>query len=79
MTDSLEHKIIEVIAKAINVSSSDLNIKTGVGDIPDWDSLGHTTIIASLEEEFDIVFDIEEALDCETVEDMVDILGEKIS
>jgi acyl carrier protein len=75
----MEKKIVEVIAQTINVSASEINIKTGVGDIPDWDSLGHTSIIAALEEVFDIVFDIEEALDCETVEDMVEIINEKIS
>jgi acyl carrier protein len=75
----MEKKIVEVIAQTINVSASEINIKTGVGDIPDWDSLGHTSIIAALEEAFDIVFDIEEALDCETVEDMVEIINEKIS
>ncbi len=75
----MENKVIEVIAQAISVDISDINIKTGVGDIPDWDSLGHTTIIAALESAFDVVFDIEEALDSETVEDMVEIIEEKLS
>ena len=75
----MEEKIIKTIASAINVNPSDLNKETGVGDIPDWDSLGHTSIIAALEEAFDIVFDIEEALDSETVEDMIEIIEEKMS
>ena len=75
----MENKVIEVIAQAISVDISDINIKTGVGDLPDWDSLGHTAIIAALESAFDVVFDIEEALDSETVEDMVEIIEEKLS
>ena len=70
----MENKVIEVIAQAISVDISDINIKTGVGD-----SLGHTAIIAALESAFDVVFDIEEALDSETVEDMVEIIEEKLS
>ena len=74
----MEDKVINTIAEAINVSTKEINIKTGVGDIPDWDSLGHTIIIAAIEKKFDVVFDIEEALDCETVEDMIEILEEKL-
>ena len=76
--EELEKKVITTIASTLNVSQNKLNPSIGVGDIPDWDSLGHVNVIGGIEEAFDVIFDVEEALDCETVQDIVEILAEKI-
>ena len=34
--------------------------------IPQWDSVGHMTLIAVLEETFDVMFDTEDILDMST-------------
>ena len=72
-------KVIQVVAATINVKESDLSMEKGVGDIPDWDSLGHVNIIAAIEEAFGLFLDVEEALDCETIQDIVEVITEKIN
>ena len=76
MKDTLS-RVISIIAKTLRVSEKDLSIEVGVGDLPDWDSLGHINVISAIEEDFGVIFEIEEALDCETIQDIVEILEEK--
>lgn len=76
MSNSLEKKVFEVIAATLKVSVNDLKIDIGAGDIQEWDSLGHTNVILAIEEAFDTVFDIEEALEIETIQDIIEILQE---
>ena len=76
--EEVEKNVIAAIASTLNVSQSKLTLSIGVGDIPDWDSLGHVNVISGVEEAFDVIFDVEEALDCETVQDIVEIVVEKI-
>ena len=76
MKDTLS-RVISIIAQTLRVSEKDLSIEVGVGDLPDWDSLGHINVISAIEEDFGVIFEIEEALDCETIQDIVEILEEK--
>jgi|TARA_B100000315_G_C14576199_1_gene588024 acyl carrier protein len=70
-------KVIAHIAEVLAVEPKQLNEETGVGDIPGWDSLAHIRLILSLEETFKITIDIEDAVEMETIEDIVDLLEEK--
>ena len=47
-----------------------------VGDIPQWDSLGHISLISHLEKEFNLSIDVDQSLEMETIEDIVEILNE---
>tara|TARA_B100002019_G_scaffold31139_1_gene25182 strand:+ start:11421 stop:11651 length:231 start_codon:yes stop_codon:yes gene_type:complete len=76
MSDSFEKKVFEVIASTLKVPVNDLKIDIGAGDIKEWDSLGHTNVILAIEEAFDTTFDIEEALEIETIQDIIEILKE---
>ena len=42
-----------------------------VGDIPQWDSLGHISLISHLEKEFNLSIDVDQSLEMETIEDIV--------
>lgn len=48
--------------------------KTNADDIEEWDSLQHINIIAMIEKEFDIVFDIDQIVSMENVGDIVRII-----
>ena len=69
----------EEILKKINAVFCDifdddeliLNENTGPDDIDDWDSLAQISLIAALENEFSIRFDIKTALQMKTVGEMV--------
>ena len=67
----LEKKVIQIIADSLEVSEDQFTEDTAIGDIAEWNSLGHIVIISSLEKEFSINFDPEIIMDLEDVSDIV--------
>ena len=47
-------------------------------DIKEWDSLGIISIIALYDQLFSIVLTLEQLNSCKTVEDVIDLVGDKI-
>jgi acyl carrier protein len=43
--------------------------------IPSWDSIGHMSLITSLEDEFDIMMDTEDVIDFSSFEKGIEIMG----
>ena len=74
---NLLDEVIGVIAKVLNVSASELNEDTSIGDIPAWDSLHQVMIINALEQHFNIRFEPEVILDLEDVSDIVAAIEER--
>lgn len=74
----LEQKIIKIIAECLEVTEDQLTEDTAIGDIPEWNSLGHIIIISSLEKEFSINFDPEIIMDLEDVSDIVAAIEERL-
>ena len=52
---------------------------TRVGELPQWDSVAHFRIMVALENDFGILFDIEEHTEFETVGQVVDCICRKLS
>ena len=52
----MEKDVIKIISEVLEVQESKISIKTGIGDIPEWDSIKQMQIIISLEEEYGIEF-----------------------
>lgn len=52
----MKEKIIEIIAGVLNVDAAQVTPESGVGDIPNWDSLAQLTILQSVQDEFDVEF-----------------------
>tara|TARA_Y100000590_G_scaffold460234_2_gene619128 strand:- start:224 stop:457 length:234 start_codon:yes stop_codon:yes gene_type:complete len=69
-------KIKKIISKYFKVDIKLVDDDLMVGDIPQWDSLGHVGLVAHLEKEFGITIDVDQSLEMETVEDIVDIIEE---
>lgn len=74
----LEKKVIKIIAESLEVSEDQFTEDTAIGDIPEWNSLGHIVIISSLEKEFSINFDPEIIMDLEDVSDIVAAIEERL-
>ena len=47
-------KYRNVFLKSLSIDDSKLNDKLKYNDIPEWDSIGHMTLISGLEDEFKI-------------------------
>jgi hypothetical protein len=44
-----QKKFIELVGKSLNVEISKINMNLKLGDIEEWDSLGHLSILTSLD------------------------------
>ena len=71
-------KIYAVFCDVFDNDELILNENTGPDDIDDWDSLAQISLIAALENEFGIRFDIKTALHMKNVGEMISAI-EKIS
>ncbi len=49
--------------------------ETTAADVPGWDSLRHISLLAAVEEEFDIEFSMKETVGMKNVGEMVDIIA----
>ena len=71
-------KIIEIVATTCDVDKSEVNENSTVGDFPAWDSVGHLSILSSVEEAFEISFEPEEMMEMEDVKDIVEAVNAKL-
>ena len=72
-------KVIEIVATTCDVDKSEVNENSTVGDFPAWDSVGHLSILSSIEEAFDISFEPEEMMEMEDVKDIVAAVNAKLA
>ena len=52
----LNNKIFEIVANVCEVEVASITETSTIGDFPQWDSVGHLTILTNIEEAFDITF-----------------------
>ena len=73
----VKEKVFEIIAGVCEVSVSEITLNSTIGDFPAWDSMGHLTILSSVEEAFEINFEPEE-MELEAASDIVKAVEEKL-
>ena len=73
MSKNLLKKYEDVFIKSFSIEKNKLkNLK--YNDIPEWDSVGHMTMIANLEEEFSITFEMDDIIDFSSFKTGISIL-----
>ena len=60
---SNEKKYKDIFIKSLAIDDKKFNEKIKYNDIPEWDSIGHMTLISGLEEEFKITMDTDDIID----------------
>ena len=78
-SNEIKNKIFEIIAGICNVAVSEINENSTVGDFPQWDSVGHLSILSQVEEAYDISFEPEEMMEIEDVNDIVAAVNNKLA
>ncbi len=78
MPDSLLPRVQHAFQRAFHLDPGSITLETEPGDIPQWDSLGHATLAHSLEQEFDIRFELDELMALENVREIVRIVRGKL-
>jgi len=56
-------KYTEVFASSLNINKNLCNDKLEYQSVEEWDSIGHMTLIAALEEKFQISIDTDDIVD----------------
>jgi acyl carrier protein len=72
----MEEKVISIIAKVLNVPTSDITPDTEIGEPDEWDSLHNLTIFTELEKAFNVKITQEMMMDLEDVSDIINLLEE---
>lgn len=70
----MEEKVIALIARVLNVSTSEVELNTEIGELDEWDSLHNVAILAELEKEFDVKITPDMVMDLEDVSDIVSLI-----
>ena len=58
-----KQKYNEVFIESFSISKSALKDDLTYNTIPEWDSVGHMSLIAGLEEKFDIMMEMDDIID----------------
>lgn len=78
---SIDEKVVAIIAKTLSLEADEIDNDLAIGDLPQWDSLHHLTIIKNLEQSFQIKYKHEDLMEIEDVADLIsttkDTLAEK--
>jgi|TARA_B100002003_G_scaffold223524_1_gene228118 acyl carrier protein len=57
------HKYQDIFIKSLSINSNKFNENIKYNEIPEWDSIGHMTLMAGLEEGFNISMDTDDIVD----------------
>lgn len=71
-----EEKLKNSFVKTFNVGVEIIKDDLKYRDIPQWDSLAHMKLIASLEDAFDVMFETEQVLDMSSYAKAREILSQ---
>ena len=56
-------KYKKAFVSSLNVNEDTLSEKLAYNEIPEWDSIGHMSLISALEDEFSISFETDDIVD----------------
>ena len=58
-----KQKYQDIFIKSLSIETEKFNEKIKYNEIPEWDSIGHMTLMSGLEEEFNITIDTDDIVD----------------
>lgn len=61
--------------KSLDIKKSDFKESIQYNEVPEWDSIGHMTLISALEEVFEISFETDDIVDFSSFEKGKELLG----
>ena len=72
---SNKQKYQDIFIKSLSIETEKFNEKIKYNGIPEWDSIGHMTLMSGLEEEFNITIDTDDIVDFSSFKRGFGILG----
>jgi acyl carrier protein len=74
MPDSSTQVVIEVIAKALDISPDEVTAESSMDNLPSWDSMGHLTICLEFERRFGKALDLEKIFTTSSVRGLAELV-----
>ena len=71
---SNKKKYRDIFIQSLSIDEKKFNEKIKYNEIPEWDSIGHMTLMSSLEEKFNISMDTDDIVDFSSFEKGIEIL-----
>ena len=71
---SNKKKYRDIFIQSLSIDEKKFNEKIKYNEIPEWDSIGHMTLMSSLEEKFSISMDTDDIVDFSSFEKGIEIL-----
>ena len=71
---SNKHKYQDIFIKSLSINSNKFNENIKYNEIPEWDSIGHMTLMSGLEEGFSITMETDDIIDFSSYEKGIEIL-----
>tara|TARA_B100001250_G_C19706648_1_gene747257 strand:+ start:85 stop:321 length:237 start_codon:yes stop_codon:yes gene_type:complete len=65
----------KTFVKSLSIEESNLKDSLEYNEIPEWDSIGHMTLMSGLEEEFNISIETEDIVDFSSFKKGIEILN----
>ena len=70
-----KQKYQEIFVKSLSIKDNQFSNELKYNEIPEWDSIGHMTLISGLEEGFGISIETDDIIDFSSVKKGEEILG----
>lgn len=69
-----KNKYIKIFIEALSIDKKKFNENIKYNDIPEWDSIGHMTLMSALEDGFKISIDTDDVIDFSSFKRGIQIL-----
>ena len=71
---SAKKKYQDIFIKSLSIDSNKFNENIKYNEIPEWDSIGHMTLISALEEEYKISLETDDIVDLSSFKKGIELL-----
>lgn len=74
----MEQKFIELFKTALEIENAEINLNTKFRDLENWDSLSFLSMLAMIDEEFDVIIEGNDFRKLITIEDVINEVKKKL-
>ncbi len=79
MIMEMEKEFLEKLKEALEIEDRELSINDKFREYPEWDSLAFLSVIAMIDEEYDVIIEGKDFRKLETVSDIINAINERRS
>lgn len=73
----MEEKFIELFKTTLENNGAEIDLKTKFRDIENWDSLSFLSVLAMIDEEYDVIIEGNDFRNLITIEDLINEIKKK--